>query len=62
MTNTCATPGCERVRRHDSPWCADCFVRHLYGRPGASVAVKRMGTRPLPEITELEMRLLYGDK
>jgi hypothetical protein len=56
----CRTDGCNRLPRPDSPYCADCFDRLLYGRPGASV--RRMGVRPLPEITELEMRFLFGDR
>jgi len=30
--------------------------------PAAPPTVRRMGVRPLPEITELELRFLFGDR
>jgi len=62
MTPACRTPGCNRTPRPDSPWCADCFVRVVWGRPGPPVTVTRAGVRPLPEITESELRLLDGNR
>jgi hypothetical protein len=62
MTTTCRTAGCNRAPRPDSAYCASCFDRIVWGRPGPPVTVTRIGVRPLPEITELEMRFLFGDR
>ena len=64
----CLTPGCQRVPRAGYARCEACHAAFLASdttpassaRPGASVG--RVGVRPLPEITESELRLLWGDR
>jgi hypothetical protein len=54
MDRKCATEGCQRVAVTDWAYCAT-HIREL-------LDVRRVGTRPRPQITEAEMRLLWGDR
>lgn len=66
--SACLTPGCQRAPQAGYARCERCHMALLVSgstpassaAPGASV--RRMGVRPLPEITESELRLLFGDR
>jgi hypothetical protein len=64
MRTTCRTDGCHRAPRPDSPYCETCFDRLIYAGnvPRAPLATRRINHRPLAEITESELRLLWGDR
>ena len=65
---SCAVPGCQRVPRagyarceaHHAAFLLSGATPPLSEAPGANL--RRMGVRPLPEITESELRLLFGDR
>ena len=64
----CLTAGCQRAPRPGYARCEACHRSFLLSdttrasstAPGANL--RRMGVRPLPEITESELRVLFGDR
>lgn len=64
----CLTPGCQRAPRAGYARCEQCHAAFLLSgaTPVSSAApeasVRRMGVKPLPEMTELEKRWLAGDR
>ena len=55
----CRTDGCQRATTNGWAYCDECRRRILGASP---VEYRRVGTRPLPQITERELRLLWGDR
>ncbi len=58
----CHTEGCRRVALPDWAYCEPCRRRILETYRERRVEVRRMGVKPLPEITESELRLLDGNR
>ncbi len=59
MERICRTAGCQRKTDNGWAYCEECRRRILRASP---VEYRRIGTRPLPEITESELRLLDGNR
>jgi len=59
---TCRAEGCRRDALTDWAWCETHRRKILESYREGRVVVRRMGVRPLPEMTELEKRYRFGDR
>lgn len=58
----CMTEGCRRAAVRDWTYCDPCRRKILDSYRERRVEVRRVGVKPLPEMTELEKRWLDGDR